>query len=104
MTDKMRPHTTHFNDCGCLSARKDAEIAALQDVIKDVTTLLEVGMCPGCRAIKRDSHGKYPYQKGRFLTEACNGGCPVPTLALAIKQIEEDRSKTRGQPDARSNT
>lgn len=25
----MHEHTTHFNDCGCLSARKDAEIAAL---------------------------------------------------------------------------
>lgn len=25
-----REHTTHFDDCGCLSARKDAEIADLR--------------------------------------------------------------------------
>lgn len=31
--DEKTTHTTHFNDCGCLSSRKDAEIAELKDTM-----------------------------------------------------------------------
>jgi hypothetical protein len=41
MTDKMRPHITHFNDCGCLSARKDAEIARLREAVRDALVWID---------------------------------------------------------------
>lgn len=41
-----RPHITHFDDCGCLSARKDAEIerltTALQALDQQVSRLREL--------------------------------------------------------------
>ena len=33
----MKPHTTHFDDCGCLSASKDAEIAKLREALDEAS-------------------------------------------------------------------
>lgn len=38
---KVHPHITHFDDCGCLSAHKDAEIAALQEDKHKLSVMLK---------------------------------------------------------------
>lgn len=39
----MKKHTTHFDDCGCLSAAKDKRIKELEGALKAYATCTRVG-------------------------------------------------------------